>query len=72
MFSHSDCLLWMGRWHPLKIILSTIQIHHHRMTQGLRVQTGKVLSKLCQHPLLPLHQWKSQDLFVGTVEKQAI
>ena len=51
---------------------STIQIHHHRVTQGLRVQTGKVLSKLRQHPLPPLHQWRSQDLFVGTVEKQAI
>ena len=42
------------------------------MTQGLKAQTGKVLNKLHQHPLPPLHQRKSQDLFVGTVEKQAI
>ena len=32
----------------------------------------QVLSKLHQHPPPPLHQWKSQDLFVGTVEKQSI
>ena len=69
-FSHNDCPLLMYLWHPLKTILLTIQIHHLCMTPGLKVQTGKALSRLHQHHLLPLHQWKSQDLFVGTVEKQ--
>ena len=55
----SNCLLLMHCRHSLKIILSTIQLHHLRVKQGLKVQTGKVLSKLHQHPLLPLHQWKS-------------
>ena len=69
-FSRNDCPLLMRCWHPHKIILLTIQIHHLRMTPGLKVQTGKALSKYHQHHLPPLHQWKSQDLFVGTVVKQ--
>ena len=53
-----------------KTILLTIQIRHPHVTLGLKVQTGKALSRLHQHHLPPLHQWESQDLFVGTVEKQ--
>ena len=71
-FSRSDCHLLRHCWHSLKIILPTIQIHHLCVTPGLKVQTGKALSKLHWHRLLPLQQWKSQDLFVGTVEKQDI
>ena len=55
---------------PTKTILLTIQIHHLHVTSGLKVQTGKALSRLHQHHLPPPHQWESQDLFVGTVEKQ--
>ena len=71
-FSCSGFPLLMRHQHPLKIILSTLQIHHHRVTQGQRVQIGKVLSRCHQHSLPPLHQKKNQDLFVGTVGKQDI
>ena len=37
-----------------------------------KVKMGRVSNKLHQHHLPPLHQQKSQGLFVGTVEKQAI
>ena len=60
----------MHHRHPLKTILLTIQIYHPCLTSGLKVQTGKALSRLHQHHLLPLCQQESQDLFVGTVEKQ--
>ena len=69
-FSHSNFPLLMRHRHPLKTILLTIQVCHLRVTPGLKVQTGKALSRLHQHHLPPLHQWKSQDLLVGTVEKQ--
>ena len=65
-----DCPLSMHCRHPIKTILLTIQIHHLHVTPGLKVQTGKVLSKLHQHHLLPLRQWQNQDLFIVTVEKQ--
>ena len=68
--SCNDCPLLMHCRHPLKTILLTIQIRHLCVTSGLKVQTGKALSRLHQHHLPPLCQWESQDLFVGTVDKQ--
>ena len=60
----------MHRQHLKKIILLTIQIHHPRVRPGLKVQTDKALSRVHQHHLPPRRQRESQDLFVGTVEKQ--
>ena len=52
-----------------EIILLTIQICHPCVRPGLKVQTGKALSRVHQHHLPPQHQRESQDLFIGTVKK---
>ena len=49
--------------HIQRIILLTIQIHHPHVRPGLKVQTGKELSRVHQRHPLPRHQWESQDLW---------
>ena len=53
---------------PIPPRSSTGPLH---LTQGPKVKTDKVSNKHHHHPP-PLHQLINQDLFVGTVERQAI
>ena len=63
------CHLSTHHQHLQRIILLMIQIHHPRVRPGLKLQTGKALSRVHLYHPPPRLQWESQDLFVGAVEK---